>query len=207
MEKEFKHFFIIYLSINYSGIKMLITHETLDRFKTSNKLFDGINVSLEAKEVLKEQKYKVEKEYDIFLSHSFQDAETVYALYKYLKSFGWSVYVDWIEDSHLDRQNVTKSTSNLLKLQMARSRTLIYASSKASKDSKWMPWELGFFDGHKPDRVAILPIVADQDKHQNYSGVEYLSIYPYIEMGTQALWLRDPEKHNFIEQLDRFIRK
>ena len=65
---------------------MLITHETLDRFKTSNKLFDGINVSLEAKEVLKEQKYKVEKEYDIFLSHSFQDAETVYALYKYLKS-------------------------------------------------------------------------------------------------------------------------
>ena len=43
---------------------MLITHETLNRFKTSNKLFDGVNVSLEAKEVLKEQKYKVEKEYD-----------------------------------------------------------------------------------------------------------------------------------------------
>ena len=35
----------------------------------------------------------------------------------------------------------------------------------------------------------------------------YLSIYPYIEMGTQALWLRDPEKHDFIEQLDHFIRK
>ena len=79
------------------GIKMLITHETLDRFKTSNKLFDGVNVSLEAKKVLKEQKYKVEREYDIFLSHSFQDAENVYALYKYLKSFGWSVYVDWIK--------------------------------------------------------------------------------------------------------------
>ena len=40
---------------------MLITHETLDRFKTSNKLFDGINVSLEAQKVLKEQKYKVER--------------------------------------------------------------------------------------------------------------------------------------------------
>ena len=101
--------------------------------------------------------YKVEKEYDIFLSHSFQDAETVYALYKYLKSFGWSVYVDWIEDSHLDRQNVTKSTSNLLKLQMARSRTLIYASSKASKDSKWMPWELGFFEDINPIELLYYP--------------------------------------------------
>ena len=189
------------------GIKMLITHETLDRFKTSNKLFDGVNVSLEAKKVLKEQKYKVEREYDIFLSHSFQDAENVYALYKYLKSFGWSVYVDWIEDSQLDRQNVTKATAELLRIQMKRSKTLIYASSNASKDSKWMPWELGFFDGYKPNKIAILPITHERDKYKDFVGVEYLSLYPYINIGTTELWLKDPESHNYLKELKTFITK
>lgn len=186
---------------------MLITNEILAQYKASNKLFEGRNLSNEAREVLSEQKYRLEKEYDVFLSHSFEDAETIYLLYNYLRSFGWSVYVDWIVDSQLDRQKVTKSTANLLKLQMTRSKTLIYASSQASKESKWMPWELGFFDGHKPNKVAILPIVPDQDKYQSYSGVEYLSIYPYIEKGTATLWLKDPEKHTYIEQLDRFIGK
>ena len=120
---------------------MRVTFEHLNKFKTSNRIFEGRNISLEAKKILNEQKYRVEKEYDIFLSHSFDDAETIYILYTYLKSLGWSVYVDWIEDTQLDRQNVTRSTAELLRIQMKRSKTLIYASSSASKDSKWMPWE------------------------------------------------------------------
>lgn len=99
---------------------MRVTFEYLSKFKTSNRIFEGRNVSLEATKILNEQKYKIEKEYDIFLSHSFQDAETIYLLYAYLKSLGWSVYVDWIEDSQLDRQNVTKATAELLRIQMKR---------------------------------------------------------------------------------------
>lgn len=129
---------------------MRVTFEYLSKFKTSNRIFEGRNVSLEAIKILNEQKYKIEKEYDIFLSHSFQDAETVYLLYAYLKSLGWSVYVDWIEDSQLDRQNVTRATAELLRIQMKRSRILVYASSNVSKDSKWMPWELGFLMGISP---------------------------------------------------------
>lgn len=186
---------------------MRVTFEYLSKFKTSNRIFEGRNVSLEATKILNEQKYKIEKEYDIFLSHSFQDAETIYLLYAYLKSLGWSVYVDWIEDSQLDRQNVTKATAELLRIQMKRSKTLIYASSNASKDSKWMPWELGFFDGYKPKKIAILPITSDSNKYENYIGVEYLSLYPYIEVGTSTLWLKDPENHNYIRELDNFINK
>ena len=186
---------------------MRVTFEYLSKFKTSNRIFEGRNVSLEATKILNEQKYKIEKEYDIFLSHSFQDAETIYLLYAYLKSLGWSVYVDWIEDTQLDRQNVTRSTAELLRIQMKRSKTLIYASSSASKDSKWMPWELGFFDGYKPKKIAILPITSDSNKYENYIGVEYLSLYPYIEVGTSTLWLKDPENHNYIRELDNFINK
>jgi hypothetical protein len=186
---------------------MLITFEYLNKFKTSNRIFEGRNISLEATKILNEQKYRVEKEYDIFLSHSFEDAETIYLLYTYLQSLGWSVYVDWIEDSQLDRQNVTRSTAQLLRDRMKRSKTLIYASSSSSKDSKWMPWELGFFDGYKPNKIATLPITYDSNKYKNYVGVEYLSLYPYIEIGTATLWLTDPESHKYLKELNTFINK
>lgn len=186
---------------------MRVTFEHLNKFKTSNRMFEGRNISLEAKKILNEQKYRVEKEYDIFLSHSFQDAETVYLLYTYLQFLGWVVYVDWIEDAQLDRQNVTRLTAQLLRIQMKRSKVLIYASSSASKDSKWMPWELGFFDGYKPNKIAILPITSDSNKYENYVGVEYLGLYPYIEMGITTLWLKDPESHSYIKELTSFINK
>ena len=47
---------------------MRVTFEYLSKFKTSNRIFEGRNVSLEATKILNEQKYKIEKEYDIFLS-------------------------------------------------------------------------------------------------------------------------------------------
>ena len=45
---------------------MRVTFEHLNKFKTSNRIFEGRNISLEAKKILNEQKYRVEKEYDIF---------------------------------------------------------------------------------------------------------------------------------------------
>ena len=60
---------------------MRVTFEHLIKFKTSNRIFEGRNISLEAKKILNEQKYRVEKEHDIFLSHSFDDAETIYIYY------------------------------------------------------------------------------------------------------------------------------
>jgi hypothetical protein len=42
---------------------------------------------------------------------------------------------------------------------MKQSKSLIYLSSENSSSSKWMPWELGFFDGFKPDGVAIMPVL------------------------------------------------
>jgi len=93
------------------------------------------------------------------------------------------------------------------KFYSARSKTLIYASSNASKDSKWMPWELGFFDGYKPNKIAILPITHERDKYKDFVGVEYLSLYPYINIGTTELWLKDPESHNYLKELKTFITK
>lgn len=131
-------------------------------------------------------------EYDIFLSHSVHDAEIVLGVRGLMEELGYSVYVDWLDDPQLDRATVRSSTASLLRLRMKRCKALVYIHTRNSVDSKWMPWELGYFDGFR-SRVAILPIVASGN--DEYRGVEYLGIYPYVDLAElpssnkRALWV------------------
>lgn len=120
-----------------------------------------------------------DEEFDIFLSHSFLDSDIVLGLMNMIEEKGFSVYLDWVEDSHLDRASVTRETANHIRLRMEQSKSLLYAFSQNSNRSKWMPWELGYFDG-KIGRVAICPVT--EEKAVSYSGREYLSLYPYISI-------------------------
>jgi TIR domain len=118
--------------------------------------------------------------FDIFLSHSLTDALLVMAVRRLLESQGLRVYVDWIDDPLLDRNSVTSSTARQLRERMGQSRSLIYATSKAASKSRWMPWELGYFDGFKdPDHVCILPI--ENGSSLSFDGQEYLGLYKVIE--------------------------
>ncbi len=128
------------------------------------------------------KKFEKEKSYDVFISHSYTDAKTneerIYALKTDIESMGFSVYVDWIEDAKLDRSKVTKETADVLKLRMNSCKSLFFLTSETSSASKWMPWELGYFDGIK-SRVAILPVL--DAPAVSYKGQEYLGLYPYIK--------------------------
>jgi len=42
-----------------------------------------------------------------------------------------------------------------------------------------MPWELGYFDGLRQGRIAILPLVANDGAR--FQGQEYLGLYPLVE--------------------------
>ena len=120
------------------------------------------------------------KTYDIFLSHSFKDADLILGLKEYLESeLNLTVYVDWIEDSQLNRSSVNRETADLLRTRMRSCRSLIYAASSKSIDSRWMPWELGYFDGYKHGKVAIMPITTNSN--DQFKGEEYLLLYQYIE--------------------------
>src|SRR2546421_12943190 len=87
--------------------------------------------------------------FDVFLSHSFLDAQIILGVKELLEAEGLRVYVDWIEDAQLDRSRVTAKTADLLRNRMRHSESLIFATSATSSQSKWMPWELGYFDGFK----------------------------------------------------------
>lgn len=144
------------------------------------------------------------KTYDIFLSHSYKDRKLVALLVKYLKEqYGYEIYVDWIEDSALNRSKVTKETANVIKNRMKNCKCLFYVTSDNAPDSKWMPWELGLMDGLK-GRVAICPLIRGKSSSDVYQGQEYLGIYPYISenklKGTDKLylWVR--------ESLKKYIR-
>lgn len=116
--------------------------------------------------------------FDIFLSHSSQDAELVLGVVSILENLGYSVYVDWINDKQLSRENINKQTAKTLQNRMQQSKSLLYLATSNSSNSKWMPWELGYFDGLKPDRIAILPIL--DSSNSNFNGQEYLGIYPVV---------------------------
>jgi hypothetical protein len=99
--------------------------------------------------------------YDIFLCHSFRDAELVLGAKRLLEGDGRSVYVDWVDDALVDRGAVTAATADLLRRRMRACRSLVYASSPAAVTSKWMPWELGHFDGLRGgENVAVMPTAA-----------------------------------------------
>jgi hypothetical protein len=119
------------------------------------------------------------KKYDIFLSHAREDAEIILGVKVLLEEAGHSVYVDWIEDGHLDRSSVTPATAQLLRTRMCACRSMLFTTSNASCNSKWMPWELGFFDGLRDGQITILPILGDYDT--TFKGQEYLGLYPVVE--------------------------
>lgn len=118
--------------------------------------------------------------FDIFISHSFLDKDEVEGLYLELTRLGYTVYVDWIIDPHLDRNNITKQTATLIRNRMKMSKSLLLATSVNAAISKWMPWELGYVDGHT-NLCAILPVAKESwNAPRHFRGLEYLSLYPFV---------------------------
>ncbi|MGX5820861.1 toll/interleukin-1 receptor domain-containing protein [Chitinophaga lutea] len=150
--------------------------------------FFNETISQKAERILTEssnrqKNFSETREYDIFLSHSSKDAQLVAGLKLELEDLGYLVYVDWIEDPKLNRTSVTKGTALMLQQRMKQSKSLIYAFSENAVNSKWMPWELGYFDALK-GTVAVLPIsTTNQD---DFRGSEYLGIYYYIKIANTA---------------------
>ena len=80
--------------------------------------------------------------YDLFLSHSYLDKDLVLTLVQLFTNAGYYVYVDWIDDVQLDRNNVTVATAKFIKSRIKQCKGLSYISTSNIVSSKWCPWEL-----------------------------------------------------------------
>lgn len=158
--------------------------------------------SLELLGQIRTKSFFSEERFDIFLSHSFEDARDIFMLYQMLTMVGYSVFVDWIANPDTDHADVSKDAAEGLRQMMTRSTCLLFVVSENSGESKWMPWELGYSDGLH-GRVAVLPLTEDNTDAETYApDQQYLALYPYVTLnannqGSAELWVS--------ESLDTFV--
>lgn len=153
--------------------------------------------------------YAENRGYDLFISHSYLDKELILTLVEIFNQANYSVYVDWINDSLLDRLNVTAKTAKVIKNRINESKGLAYIATSNITNSKWCPWELGIGDGLLQGRACILPIL--EEYSTIFKGQEYLGIYPYIEYAkvadsnTYDFWVIDSEDTNRYNSLKNWL--
>ncbi len=143
-------------------------------------------------EYLTAERFNTQESYDLFISHSYRDKEFISGLRQIFKDAGYTVYVDWIDDSDLDRSNVTVETAKRVKSRIRGCNGLAYIATANTTLSKWCPWELGISDGIH-GRASILPVMSG-----DFDGQEYLGIYPYLDYaksnaGKNEFWVRSSE--------------
>ncbi|VTX54687.1 toll/interleukin-1 receptor domain-containing protein [Haemophilus haemolyticus] len=143
--------------------------------KSVTASFESYSSKLES--IVESQNYQ--RQFDVFLSHSIRDAELVLGVANILEKMGQRVYIDWVVDKQLSRDSVTKETAETLRDRMKQSSKLLYLATDNASSSKWMPWELGYFDGLKSGKVAILPLV--DYSFSSFKGQEYLGLYPALD--------------------------
>ena len=145
--------------------------------------------------------------FDIFLSHPYNDRTIVIGLYNILRGLGFAVYVDWIHDPQLNRQQVTPTTAGVLRQRMHQCKSLLYATTVSSTSSRWMPWECGYYDGHD-SHVAILPVLSYAAT--TFAGQEYLGLYPFSQKGAgqgrKALMIHNQTKPQSAIVFDLWIQ-
>ncbi|MFC4024763.1 TIR domain-containing protein [Oceanobacillus longus] len=146
-------------------------------------------------------KFDINKTYDIFISHSFHDAEVIHGLKLFIENiYSLRVYVDWIDDPELDRTKVSKYTADRLRNRMNNCKTMLVAHSESSPESKWVPWEIGYFDSRN-GRIAVLPITKASSNSEQFEGQEYLGLYSYGVRGEDTIkrtkiWIQEnPKKY------------
>lgn len=123
--------------------------------------------------------YSSTKTTSIFLSHCHTDKQLVGQAIAFLKGFGFSVYVDWMDETMPNKPNGI--TAQKIKEKIILNDKFILLATNDAINSKWCNWELGISDTFKfsKDKMVVLPLA---DSRGAWIGNEYLQIYPRIEL-------------------------
>ena len=129
----------------------------------------------------------------IFLSHSHHDSRLVHLVVGLLHKFGAQIYIDWLDPTMPKETN--SKTAKKLKEKITDCSKFIMLASKGALDSHWVPWELGYADSNKGlQNLAVLPI---EKNHGDWTGNEYVGIYPYImQVGENQYFVVEDDNNN-----------
>ncbi|MDM1551855.1 TIR domain-containing protein [Empedobacter falsenii] len=163
-----------------------ISESKLKTYRKSVQLsYKTLNESL--REFKAESKYLKTK---IFLSHKHDELEHLEGAISFLKNHEVDIYVDWLDEG------MPKTTSGItavrIKEKIKENDKFILLATEGAINSKWCNWELGLGDATKYiNNIAILPIKKD---YSDFTGSEYLQIYPYIVSLDISGYIKDSYK-------------
>ena len=168
----------------------------------------GINRNLNESVVVAKASQKEYK--TIFLSHSSKDSELLPGVITILENHGGYVYIDK-KDPRLP-DSVTPETAEILRDTIRQCKKMVVLVSSNTKESRWIPWELGLGDEAKRTwNVALFPIV-EKSYETAWTQQEYLGLYRRIIWGTfkgkdKSEWMVHDHRANTADPLGEWLRK
>jgi hypothetical protein len=133
---------------------------------------------------------------DAFISHQQRDKAKAIALKDKIKGLGFSCFID-ADDPELSQKKERtvaeqRALAERIRGKLRNCRCIIYAYTAQSLESRWMPWELGFFDGRwGPRQIGLYDLdeggarAADAPRDAGHaSALEYLHIYEELTPGS-----------------------
>jgi len=163
------------------------------------KPYNWLNESVNAKHRMK--KYG---EVTVFLSHKHDENVELENAIALLNSLSVLVYVDWLDDGMPKR--TSGETAIKIKRKIRETDRFIFLATEKAISSKWCNWELGLGDADKYiEQIALLTV---KETYQEYTGSEYLQIYPYIyetdsNKGTYYIKYPDGKIENLVNWLKK----
>ena len=155
-----------------------------------------------------ESAQKQEKSGATFLSYSSLDDELLPTIIGILENHGAHVYVDK-KDSSLP-PTTSRETAGILRRNIALSSKFVLFITPNSKESNWIPWELGLADGEKTkSKVALFP-AAEKSYDTKWAEQEYLGLYDRVVWGHfedgKNQWLVEDHTKNSAVTLRNWLR-
>ena len=144
-----------------------------------------------------------------FLSHSSKDDDLVVGAIRVLEGHGAVAYIDEIDPAM--PPYTSEETAALLKSRIRQTRRFVLLASNNSKDSRWVPWELGVADGYKGlDGIALFP-ASEKSEENSWASWEYLGLYRRIVWGDlenyeAKVWMVFDQKRNAATELEEWLR-
>lgn len=145
---------------------------------------------------------------NVFLSHSSLDRSLLPYVAKILKNHGGNPYID-IGDNRLPNPP-TVDTAKVLKNEITKCKRFVLLVTTNSKDSKWIPWELGIGEGSKTNNdIALFPS-AEEEYNMDWLSQEYLGLYRRIVKGTiegieKEVWMVWDHQKNQATELRKWL--
>ncbi|MDB5595664.1 MAG: hypothetical protein JWM36_2625 [Hyphomicrobiales bacterium] len=116
-----------------------------------------------------------------FLSHSSKDSDLLPGVIRILEDHGAVVYVDKKDESL--PPYTSPETADLLRSRIRSCHRFIMLTTPNSKDSRWVPWELGLSDGFKNAAHTVILPGPDKATETKWAEQEYLGVYDRIVYG------------------------